>query len=169
MVDHITSTDNIEDIKNSLEVTTKHIHGIDSKIEQLQQQVHELQVKRSKAYDIIIRQRALIAPILKLGHDILQEIFIACLPADRNPCMSIVEAPMLLTRVCSTWRSIAHSTPRLWAAIHIVLPDVSLEPMITDIECERRMDFIRLKLDQRRAAAKEWLDRSGACPLSLSV
>ncbi|KAF8975690.1 hypothetical protein BDQ17DRAFT_243512 [Cyathus striatus] len=41
--------------------------------------------------------------------------------------MSAMEAPMLLTRICSSWRRIALSTPRIWSAIHIVLPNIIIE------------------------------------------
>ncbi|KAJ7740892.1 hypothetical protein B0H14DRAFT_2215752, partial [Mycena olivaceomarginata] len=54
-------------------------------------------------------------PILTLPPELTSEIFTHCLPAERfvdvvNPG----EAPLLLTRVCQTWRQIAISTPALW-------------------------------------------------------
>ncbi|KAF8154557.1 hypothetical protein B0H34DRAFT_528672 [Crassisporium funariophilum] len=36
--------------------------------------------------------------------------------------MSNQVSPMLLTHICSGWRHIAHSTPRLWCTIHIAIP-----------------------------------------------
>lgn len=56
-----------------------------------------------------------------LPDDILREIFVWCLPTGRNPTMSAKEAPMVLTRVSSQWRSVGLSTPRLWSALHIRL------------------------------------------------
>ncbi|KAJ7892808.1 hypothetical protein B0H14DRAFT_2685809, partial [Mycena olivaceomarginata] len=62
--------------------------------------------------------KALISHPRRLPVDILREIFVACLPVDRNAVMSAQEAPLLLGRICSTWRSIVLTTPRLWASLH---------------------------------------------------
>ncbi|KAF8961082.1 hypothetical protein BDZ97DRAFT_1256023 [Flammula alnicola] len=63
--------------------------------------------------------------------------------ADRSP-------PLLLASVCRTWREIALKTPRLWASANIFL----------------------YKSDLRGSQAelvKQWLDRSGQLPLSISL
>ncbi|KAF8988460.1 hypothetical protein BDQ17DRAFT_1257659, partial [Cyathus striatus] len=65
---------------------------------------------------------ALLSPVHRLSQDILEEIFPACFPTDHNPCISATEAPMLLTQICSSWKTIAHSTPKLWAAIQLFFP-----------------------------------------------
>ncbi|KAF7376796.1 hypothetical protein MSAN_00097000 [Mycena sanguinolenta] len=64
--------------------------------------------------------------------------------------MSTKEAPLLLCRICSAWRRIALSAPRLWASLHAPL------------------DFILLK-ESRISAVAQWLQRSAACPISISV
>ncbi|KAF7357905.1 hypothetical protein MVEN_00836800 [Mycena venus] len=98
---------------------------------------------------------ALVSPIRRLPLDILEEIFMACLP-DRNCVMSAQEAPVILGRICSSWRTISLSTPRLWSRLHIVEP----------------MGYISLNTSQRLQrleVAKSWLRRSGDCPLSISL
>ncbi|KAF8979962.1 hypothetical protein BDQ17DRAFT_1291908 [Cyathus striatus] len=97
---------------------------IDTEIDQLQRQLDLLQEKRSGIHDFAEQHRALLSPVRKLTRDIVEEIFIACLPEDRNPYMSAMEAPVLLTRICSSWRRITLSTPRIWSAIYIALPDI---------------------------------------------
>ncbi|KAJ7441747.1 hypothetical protein FB451DRAFT_1414540 [Mycena latifolia] len=87
------------------------------------------------------------------------EIFTACLPTHRNCAMSAVEAPVLLGRICSSWRSISLSTPRLWSWLHIVEPSC---PFNTPYWFEK-------KLAQRLETTKMWLGRSGNCPLSISL
>ncbi|KAF8997107.1 hypothetical protein BDQ17DRAFT_1219547, partial [Cyathus striatus] len=119
---YVPSIDEIRTIMIIMEESAKEARDLDTEIDQLQQQLHILQDKRSKLHDLAEQHRALISPARRLGTDILEEIFIACLPTERNSCMSSTEAPVLLTRICSSWRKIAHSTPRLWAAIHIVVP-----------------------------------------------
>ncbi|KAJ7910941.1 hypothetical protein B0H13DRAFT_2010966 [Mycena leptocephala] len=74
--------------------------------------------------------------------------------------MSASEAPVLLGRICSSWRTISLSTPRLWAKLHIVEPIswYGLGPMV-----------LQEKLAQRVETTKMWLGRSGQCPLSISL
>ncbi|KAJ7181065.1 hypothetical protein C8R46DRAFT_839742, partial [Mycena filopes] len=57
-------------------------------------------------------------PILTLPVEITAEIFGHCLPDTPAPPSSTI-APMLLTRICQQWRSIACGTPRLWAALRL--------------------------------------------------
>ena len=92
----------------------------------------------------------LVSPIRKLPIEILQEIFIACLPTAHNPVSSRWEPPILLTQICSSWRIIAHATPQLWKSIHI------------------RVDF-PCGADRHSEALQEWLTRSVAYPLNISV
>ncbi|KAF8989747.1 hypothetical protein BDQ17DRAFT_1256566, partial [Cyathus striatus] len=165
---YIPSVNEARQIQNLLEISSKEVHDIDMEISQLQKRLDLLQIKRLKIFDLAEQYHALLSPARRLSQDILAEIFLACLPTDRNPCMSAKEAPMLLTQICSSWRSIAHSTPRLWAAIHIVLPSIynNIPP---DSYIPERKFILQRKLNQREAATKEWLERSGACPLFISI
>ncbi|KIL67071.1 hypothetical protein M378DRAFT_52626, partial [Amanita muscaria Koide BX008] len=61
--------------------------------------------------------------IQRLCPEILAEIFTFCLPyAPEVPWRvertSSRNAPLLLCSVCSSWRSLAISTPRLWQTLH---------------------------------------------------
>ncbi|KAJ7603238.1 hypothetical protein DFH06DRAFT_954931, partial [Mycena polygramma] len=51
--------------------------------------------------------------------DVVEQIFLVCLPARHNAVMSPAEAPLLLGQICSAWGSIALAMPRLWASLHI--------------------------------------------------
>ncbi|KAF9009955.1 hypothetical protein BDQ17DRAFT_1219718, partial [Cyathus striatus] len=128
--------------------------------------------KKSKIYDLAEKYQTLISPARRLTEDILQEILLACLPEDHNPCINAAEAPILLTHICSAWRSIAHRTPWLWAAIHIPIPSAIID-LAWNFPPQRSIvlqeDLVRLTLDQREVAVKDWLSRSGACPLSISI
>ncbi|KAF7376743.1 hypothetical protein MSAN_00091600 [Mycena sanguinolenta] len=99
---------------------------------------------------ILTHKKALISHPRRLPADIVQEIFIACLPTTRNAVMSTQEAPLLLCRICSAWRRIALSAPRLWASLHVPF------------------DFV-LQNESRISAVAQWLQRSAACPISISV
>jgi len=88
--------------------------------------------------------------------------------------MKSSESPVLLTRVCSSWRAIAFSTPRIWLKVHIPLPeDPSFSTgygIITDettlsSRCQQYTSLLQLRCD----VVREWLSRSGTCPLSFSI
>ena len=80
---------------------------------------------------------------------------------------------MVLTRVCSLWRSVALSSPRIWTRLHIPLPGdprvSSNYVMINARTLELRRQKFSKTMALRCQAVKEWLDRSGSCPLSLSI
>ncbi|KAJ7493578.1 hypothetical protein FB451DRAFT_1077336 [Mycena latifolia] len=63
-------------------------------------------------------------PVLTLPVEITTEIFLDCLPGslsgyDTKPCMPLNEPPILLTRICRDWRTIALSTPQLWSHVRL--------------------------------------------------
>ncbi|KAJ6594653.1 hypothetical protein B0H19DRAFT_916822, partial [Mycena capillaripes] len=113
--------------------------------------IRELSEKREKIRSYIDSHKALISYPRRLPPDIVREIFIACLPTTINAVLSVQEAPLALCRICSAWRRIALSSPRLWTSIHLPI------------------DFILNKKEQRLSAVARWLQLSGACPISFSV
>ncbi|KAK7022257.1 hypothetical protein R3P38DRAFT_2960110 [Favolaschia claudopus] len=66
--------------------------------------------------------------------------------------MSASEAPLLLGCVCTSWRTLSLATPRLWASLHVVERSLSYDVRVIRLE-----------------AIKRWLERSGRCPLSISL
>lgn len=92
------------------------------------------------------------SPIRKLVPEVLSEVFLQCLPEKPILRLSQHDAPLLLAAVCRSWRNIAITTPRLWASLSIVAIDESLGSW------EAKLPITR-----------EWLARSGACPLSIII
>ncbi|KAJ7034768.1 hypothetical protein C8F04DRAFT_1101067 [Mycena alexandri] len=133
---------------------------LDDQIAELQKSIDELTKEHDTIGDYVQAHRALLTPIRRIPLDILQEIFVACLPTHRNCVMSAKEAPVLLGRICSSWRALSLSTPRLWASLHIAEP----------VRTSDSLDSLHLTLHARRVeVTKTWLARSGQCPLSLSL
>ncbi|KAJ6508380.1 hypothetical protein C8R45DRAFT_1208067 [Mycena sanguinolenta] len=98
---------------------------------------------------------ALISPMRLIPQDILQEIFISCLPTKHNAVIDHNEPPLLLGRICRYWRSVAYqSTPMLCYSIHLPALDHDYAP-----------PNVLLRLQKIVAA---WLERSASCPLSVS-
>ncbi|KAJ7689577.1 hypothetical protein B0H17DRAFT_1066199 [Mycena rosella] len=151
--------DEIAEIENLLAEPEVRLKCLDDEIASLQRSIDELEDERIRLRAYVEAHRALISPIRRLPLDIIEEIFIACLPTHRNCVMSAMEAPVILGRICSWWRAISLSTPRLWSRLHIVEP-----------ACPRNNPAIfEPMLVQRFEATRTWLSRSGNCPLSISL
>ncbi|KAJ7154901.1 hypothetical protein C8R43DRAFT_949866 [Mycena crocata] len=112
--------------------------------------IRDLSARRDEIWESIELKQALIAPVRRIPDDVVQDIFLACLPTHQNAVMSKNEAPLLLGRICSAWRALALATPRIWASLHIHLA-------------------FSIQREERMRAITEWLERSAACPLSLSI
>ena len=127
-----------------------------ARLEELSTQLQELRDEQSALLLFISKHRTLISAIRKLPIDVLQKIFVACLPTAHNPVMSKSEPPILLTQICSSWRNVAHATPQLWKSIHIAIPF-------------SKYTTVEQHMDRRSEVVQEWLTRSAACPLDISV
>ncbi|KAJ6589390.1 hypothetical protein B0H19DRAFT_1103750 [Mycena capillaripes] len=93
-------------------------------------------------------------PVLTLPPEIVGEIFENFLPnyPEQPPHVGIF-SPLMLCRICTTWRQIALSTPALWRAIRIEL---------REHESHEAMAW-KLNL------LNTWLSRSGDCSLSICL
>ncbi|KAJ7633424.1 hypothetical protein DFH06DRAFT_1222790 [Mycena polygramma] len=141
---YVPSDEEIESIKWDLVPRTKELARLD-------EHIRELCAQRDQIQAYVDSHKALISHPRRLPPDIVREIFVACLPTSRNAVMSAQEAPLLLCRICSAWRAIALSTPRLWASLHV------------------SWAFLASKEPQRLPAVIHWLELSAACPIFLSV
>ncbi|KAJ7252150.1 hypothetical protein B0H12DRAFT_966372, partial [Mycena haematopus] len=147
------------EIESLLVQPLSRLQDLDDRIADLQKVVDELTEERTNVKIYVDAHRALLSPVRRLSLDVLQEIFVACLPTHRNCVMSASEAPVLLGRICSSWRNISLSTPRLWSSLHIVEP--------------ARIEYLPKIREQKHAqlleVTKAWLERSGQCPLTISL
>ncbi|KAJ7475208.1 hypothetical protein B0H11DRAFT_2235834 [Mycena galericulata] len=92
------------------------------------------------------QMQSILSPLRRLPPELLAEIFVFCgahkvyyYPSQRKP-------PLLLLRVCRTWRAVALSTPELWARLEWCL------------RTPKDVDII-----------DTWISRSGARPLHLDI
>ncbi|KAJ7672184.1 hypothetical protein DFH06DRAFT_979499 [Mycena polygramma] len=132
-------------MRNSDQVR-KFVTDATAEIARYESLIRELKEKRQAA------QRSLdsiIYPVLTLPPEITSEIFFHCLPTCADEECNTAdadEAPLLLLRICRTWRKIAISTPALWASIE-------------------------LAMDRTHSAElfESWLARVGGCPISAKL
>ena len=100
-------------------------------------------------------------PINRFPRDVLAEIFVHCLPEVKLwPRISNVGhstknvAPLLLCNVCSSWRALALSTPRLWQDLFLTFT--------------KTMPKSKSK-EETIAMTHIWIKRSGELPLTLKL
>ncbi|KAJ6588665.1 hypothetical protein B0H19DRAFT_1226429 [Mycena capillaripes] len=152
----------ILEIKTLLAEPSLRLKRLDEEIAELQKAIDKLAAERDELGAFVEGHKALMSPVRRLPLDVIQGIFIACLPTHRNCVMSASEVPVLLGHICSSWRAISFSTPRLWARLHVVEPPWGGRFGSAD-------ELIDNKAAERLEVTKMWLGRSAQCPLSISL
>ncbi|KAK7022108.1 hypothetical protein R3P38DRAFT_3538325 [Favolaschia claudopus] len=150
---YVPSDAEVAEIRSLLAGPEDDLASLDAEIEALERALMELREKREALKQPIDAHRALISPIRLLPLDILAEIFLACLPSKREALIDDSKAPLLLGRICRSWRAVAYSTPTLWSSIHIPWEYDCPPAILTRLE----------------AIVEAWLRRSAACSLSVSL
>ncbi|KAF9484211.1 hypothetical protein BDN70DRAFT_872915 [Pholiota conissans] len=102
-----------------------------------------------------------------MPYDVLNEIFIQCLSQyplassntySNSACLEI--APMVLCRVCSTWRAVAVTSPILWS-------HMSYRVTVTNINTESGSQWAVRKIDFD--AILWWKNNQGEMPPNLRL
>ncbi|KAJ7797549.1 hypothetical protein B0H14DRAFT_3887024 [Mycena olivaceomarginata] len=153
----------IDEIKALLVEPSQKLKRLNDEIDVMRKALDKFVEERDILSTYVDAHRALISPVRRLHLDILEAIFIACLPTHRNCVMSAQEAPVILGRICSSWRAISLKTPRLWSRLHIV------EPNYPNYPYNSPLGVYQSKVEQRLKVANAWLRRSKMCPLSISL
>ncbi|KAF7374450.1 hypothetical protein MSAN_00329100 [Mycena sanguinolenta] len=128
---------------------------IDAQIEKMETALAQLKAQRASLKRPIDAHKVLLSPIRRIPHDVLVEIFLACLPSKHHALIDPTQAPMLLGRICRHWSSVAYSTPMLWRSMHIPPPNYLHTPPNI--------------LSRLEKIVEDWLERSGTCALALSI
>ena len=168
------SESTIRELTKSLKAPLNELQEVEAEIQRLGELMETMKMKRQSIQKRINDHTTILSPARRLPPDVLHEIFFHCLPIHHNPIMKSSESPLLLTRICSSWRAIALSSPRIWSKVYIPLPgDPSISSSYGTINDETTLSIRRQRfagiLRSRCGAVRRWLERSGACPLSLSV
>ncbi|KAH9485846.1 hypothetical protein JR316_0002761 [Psilocybe cubensis] len=163
------SEEQVHEVRRLLMDPKQEAEYLDAEIQKARSLLQELEEKRTKAGGTIRRYEAILSPIRRVPPDVLRVVFLYCLVTHRNPAISIKEAPLLLTHVCSSWRTLALNTPALWARIHISFTNQDLLPEILEKEGQfeggacavpqipryRITEILRIRCE----AVEEWLRR----------
>ncbi|XP_006455719.1 hypothetical protein AGABI2DRAFT_121621 [Agaricus bisporus var. bisporus H97] len=141
-----------DEVRRTMGRTLKKLDAVEMEIARLQNRLVVLGRREQETKHFIEVHEGFLSPIRRLVPEILQVIFWLCLPVAHNSVLSAKEAPLLLGRVCSQWRRIAYSTPKLWCSLHIAVPPLTYPQAQAMFE-----------------ASEAWITRSGILPLSISI
>ncbi|KAF7330854.1 F-box domain-containing protein [Mycena venus] len=122
------------------------IQESESRITVLELQITSLIERRDRERTTVAALRHLIAPIHTLPIELLAEIFNLTIRDDSH-----IKDTFLISHICSDWRRVAHSTPRLWTG-----------RIRVNLECR---DSEKVYAD----GLKAWLARSAPLPVSVSL
>ncbi|KAK0485302.1 hypothetical protein EDD18DRAFT_1293207, partial [Armillaria luteobubalina] len=125
----------------------------------LEQQLLVVTQRETQIVKSITDHRTLLraSPIRSLPAELLEEIFIAhCAESDRadpyyNSGVTFRKSRLRLLSVCSRWRDVALSTPRIWVALSVDCASYCIEGAESKISVLER-----------------WVSSSGQLPLSIA-
>lgn len=181
---YIPSDSDVVHIRDLLTEPRAHVEEVDKEIKRITQRLERLQRERQAYQKYIDDHEAVLSPIRRVPLEILQCIFLRCLPTKHNGVMTSQQAPILLTHVCRDWRAAALKMPRLWASLHIPIPHrpqkpfsyppypTPIPPELSDEECQTYTSAVQrweYKMQERRDIVRTWLTRAAGCKLSLSI
>ncbi|TFK37453.1 hypothetical protein BDQ12DRAFT_713533 [Crucibulum laeve] len=141
---YIPSTEEIDQINAYISIKEK-------QLAETQRSLEEITRKRDSLRESVESHRALASPARRLPSDIIQEIFLRCLPSKSDAIISSKEAPTKLTQICSAWRDIAVSLPPLWSSIQISF-----------VKLTDPSDSVPEMTYRHYEAVQLWLQRSGS-------
>ncbi|KAL0058884.1 hypothetical protein AAF712_014422 [Marasmius tenuissimus] len=130
-----------------------------NRLMELKEEISRLEAEHGRLQTFVDKHNAVLSPLRRFSAELMIEIFTHCLPVGFQT-RDIMQAPLLLTRVCRSWRTIASETPKLWDAIHINLP--------VPLKESDQPPYNKL-LRSRRDGLAMWLDRAVPMPINISV
>ncbi|TFK22635.1 hypothetical protein FA15DRAFT_671336 [Coprinopsis marcescibilis] len=111
-------------IQSALREPLRELGDIELEIARLQACLAKANHRRKDIISTTQPLRTILSPVRRLPDDILQEIFLRCLPNGCYPAVDNQEAPLLFMRVSRRWRFTAINTRRLWIGVRIALPSL---------------------------------------------
>ncbi|KAE9404811.1 hypothetical protein BT96DRAFT_790989, partial [Gymnopus androsaceus JB14] len=101
----------------------------DMVIDELENKLVELKRARSASSHHLATAQALASPVWKVPPEIWTEIFSSYASENRKTTFPATD----LVAICSTWRAIVLSTPRIWSFLNIRSSDRVLSTLARDI------------------------------------
>ncbi|KAG7444228.1 uncharacterized protein BT62DRAFT_260410 [Guyanagaster necrorhizus] len=145
-------------VQKSLSEQEKLLEQLRAQKVDLEQQLLVVNQREAQIVKTVADHRTLLraSPMRSLPAELLGEIFLAhCAgyPDFDNDGAVFRMSRLRLLAVCTRWRDVALSTPRIWAAL--------------SVDCVRWYGFTEEYFESRFSAIKGWVSSSGRLPLSI--
>lgn len=129
---------------------------IESERQRLTDALEKLREERKILRSRIRSDLAIVSLLRRFPTELLQLIFIHSLPPARHCAINVCDSPMVLLRVCKSWRDTALHTPALWSSLFLSIPH-----SLHHSEDENKISAFKEEV-------RRWLSRSDPLPLNLS-
>ena len=159
---HVPSDMELLEIKRLLTPHSVRLSQLEKDLEEAEATVARLKKEREDLLKVMKPLKALSSLIRRFPREVMEPIFMHSTPVGK-PTLSICHAPLVLLRVCRSWREIALTTPQLWKSVDLTIP-----PHLCSIgayansQSQQRSALIIEQIDR-------WLERSVNCPLSVTL
>ncbi|KAH9475801.1 hypothetical protein JR316_0011361 [Psilocybe cubensis] len=163
-MDEIVIESGIQNVKSTL-------NSVNEQISRLRSTLAELETYREDLHTTLLQHRSVLSSQRKLPPEILGEIFLLAADGCRLTWpptnASADEMPWLLCKVCSYWRTVAYSLPKLWSEVHMDIRYPIAVPSSLDSDVADTTYESTLRLGER--FLQTCLDRSGNQLLTFSI
>ncbi|EAU87160.2 hypothetical protein CC1G_05849 [Coprinopsis cinerea okayama7 len=151
-------------VRDYIQHSKASLSNLDTEIERLRASLQALEFRRLTLQEDIAQHEASLSPLRRLPPEILSEIFLyaqgdATVSWPRVDTTGASDIPWKFGRVCSYWRTVFMSLPKLWSRINIDLSTVRLASLEANHPVQARAhEFLQA-----------CLHRSGTEPLWISL
>ncbi|RXW18801.1 hypothetical protein EST38_g7054 [Candolleomyces aberdarensis] len=164
---YVPSDKQLLDIKQLLVPHESKLAQLELDIKAAEAAVARLKRERKVTLRMIRPLRGLSSIIRRLPPEIMGRIFVHSKHSDGYSSFNTCDAPLVLLRVCRSWREIALNTPQLWSSFEITIPShlcyIHYDPDLdSSAKHQQRQESFLEEVDR-------WLKRSGGRPLYIAL
>ncbi|KAF6757132.1 hypothetical protein DFP72DRAFT_1065978 [Ephemerocybe angulata] len=164
---YVPDAEEVAVLKSLVRIREDTIQSMDTRIQELQDELASLNLKRARHIQAVEDYRALNSPIKQIPDDILTNILLSLLPnlqTENGPKMSSKHPAVVASHVSRGWRSLALGTPLLWSFIDVEIP---MAPYTFSLPSEW-LEYVA-RVQEYKDAVEAWISRSAECPLAIRM
>lgn len=114
----------LDEIRAKVAVHTERLSVLDAAIPDMETTLRLMKEERERVSVDLSKLKEVSKPIRRLPEDVMCELFLGCIDEDIMNAKALIDSldvgrapPWMLSRICSRWRRVAKSYPKLWSTI----------------------------------------------------